>query len=70
MDWRKGKGYADAEGYFYHVVPVNDKFAVARYAPDKAGAEFVTGLEWKTTAGDAQRDLDAMAAEKGWTEQK
>lgn len=67
MDWREGKGYEDLEGNFYHIIPVNDKFTIAKYAP-VGGVEFIGGIPWRITASDAQRALDEMAREKGWLE--
>ena len=68
MDWIQGKGYEDAEGNYYHIVPFNDRYRVAKYLPDREGPEFLREMPWRITASDAQRDLDEMAAEKGWIE--
>jgi len=72
MEWFEGTAYMDAKGSYYHVAPSSDGkggstvYRARKYLPDKTGARSVRGLPFRTTADEAQRDLDAMATRKGW----
>ena len=72
MGWFEGKAYVDAKGRTYKVVPSSrgsgdeTVYRARSYRPDKAGAYSVPSLPWRMTAEEAQRDLDALAAKKGW----
>lgn len=64
-----GKTYVDDRGWMYRVMSgIGEGAYKARYCkPDKAGWHGVQALPWRTTREEAQRDLDALAAKKGWT---
>ena len=68
------KKYIDARGWKYQVMSGigSDPAYKARYQkPDKHGCDgwkCLVKLPWRTTAGEAQADLDRLAEKKGWTE--
>jgi hypothetical protein len=66
--WLQGTAYEDDQGNVYKVLPGRDDIGFrARFCrPHKAGWLSVPGLPWRPTVAEAQRELDELAARKGW----
>ncbi len=72
MEWFAGATYHDAKGNMYHIAPSsaglgdNSAYRARKYLRDRTGARSLPGCPCRETADEAQRDLDKMAAKKGW----
>ena len=62
--------YRDSRGWLYQVMAGIGGYAFkGRYLkPGTLSWHCMTQLPWRNTKADAQADLDAYAAKKGWEE--
>ena len=62
------KKYVDVRGWRYQVMRgLGESNWKARYQkPGSVSWKCVATLPWRKSAEEAQRDLDQLAAEKGW----
>ncbi len=68
-----GKAYQDSRGWKYRVMGgiAADSYKARYQRPEKRGDIGWKGLAtvpWRKTREEAQADLDALAAQKGWRE--
>lgn len=68
-----GETYCDSRGWKYRVMPGigSDPAFKARYQKPahqgSTGWKCLASVPWRTTAEEAQADLNALAEKKGWT---
>lgn len=62
--------YRDSRGWLYQVMPgLGDCAFKGRYLkPGALSWKCMPQLPWRNTKAEAQADLDAYAAKKGWEE--
>ena len=65
--------YRDSRGWTYQVMGGlgEDCYKARHQRPEHSGSstgwKCVSSLPWRKTSGEAQADLDELAARKGWT---
>ena len=62
------KTYIDERGWKYCVMPGlgGDTFKARYLKPGSTSWKCAASLPWRSSADEAQADLDRMAQEKGW----